>query len=161
MNIHETIHAQYRAVLEMLRNAIVQCPESLWYDTSYKNQFWQIAYHALINTHTYLQPTEADFVPWEKTRDVDDDFGKTVEPYTKAEILEYFELCKKEVDKQVPALDLDAPPGFDWFTTIRNKLDLQFYNLRHLQQHTGELYERLGSVMEMEETWVGALPSWR
>jgi hypothetical protein len=28
----------------------------------------QIAYHALFYTHLYLQPAEADFVPWEHHR---------------------------------------------------------------------------------------------
>ena len=35
------------------------------------------------------------------------------------------------------------------------KLELQIYNLRHLQQHTGELMERLGSRAGIDVDWVG------
>ena len=53
----------------------------------------------------------------------------------------------------VDALDLQAESGFDWLPF--NKLELQFYNIRHIQQHTGELCERLGTVGDIEVDWVG------
>ena len=66
MTTKDIIRSQYQATLEMLNQAIVQCPEDLWVDTKFTNQFWQIAYHALFYTHLYLQPSEDDFIPWEK-----------------------------------------------------------------------------------------------
>ncbi|MEW6285814.1 MAG: hypothetical protein AB1509_06275 [Chloroflexota bacterium] len=30
-----------------------------------------------------------------------------------------------------------------YLAALANKLELQIYNIRHIQQHTGELYERL------------------
>jgi hypothetical protein len=36
---------------------------------------------------------------------------------------------------------------------------LQFYNIRHVQQHTGELCERLGAKGEVEVDWVGMQPA--
>ena len=53
----------------MLRQAVEKCPEELWADTSYVNPFWRVAYHALIYTHFYLCPSEADFVAWEKHKE--------------------------------------------------------------------------------------------
>jgi hypothetical protein len=38
------------------------------------------------------------------------------------------------------------------------KLELQFYTIRHLQQHTGELCERLGTEAGIEIGWVGMRP---
>jgi hypothetical protein len=35
-----------------------------------------------------------------------------------------------------------------------NKLELQFYNIRHIQQHTGELYERLSAYKNIKLNWV-------
>jgi hypothetical protein len=38
------------------------------------------------------------------------------------------------------------------------KLELQFYTIRHIQQHTGELMERLGERAKLEFKWVGRKP---
>ena len=116
----KAIQSQYLAALEMLRQAIVQCPAPLWADAAYKNPFWHIAYHALFYTHLYLQPSGADFVPWAKHR----------EQYER----------------------LDAESGFSWLPM--NKLELQFYNVRHLQLHTGQLCERLRTAHGIGIDWV-------
>lgn len=54
MGTKETIKSQYRASLEMLKHAIVECPEALWHSPEYKNPFWHIAFHVLFYTHFYL-----------------------------------------------------------------------------------------------------------
>lgn len=48
---------------------------------------------------------------------------------------------------------LHAESGFYWLPF--DKLELQFYNIRHIQQHTGEHCERLGAYGEIEVGWVG------
>ncbi len=157
MNIQDTIRSQYLASLEMLKQAVTQCPDSLWADPNYKNEFWQVAYHALFYTHLYLQPTIVDFAAWSKHRPNYNELQKGLEPYSRSELLEYVKVCQKQVDEQVAALDnLDAPSGFDWIPF--NKLELQFYNIRHLQQHTGELCERLGVTAGIDIDWVGMKP---
>ena len=55
--------------------------------------------------------------------------------------------------ERVPQLDLEAESGFGWLPF--GKLELQFYNIRHLQQHTGELMERLGTRAHVDVDWVG------
>jgi len=47
MNAHLVIHPQYLAALGMLRQAIVQCPESLWDAPGKQDKFWRKSYHAL------------------------------------------------------------------------------------------------------------------
>ena len=139
----------------MLQQAIELCPDMLWNDTSYSNPFWHVAYHALFFTHLYLQPKAEDFHPWEKDQDdmasLDKKLGDD-RAFSKADILEYFDLCLKQVEKQVNALDLEADSGFHWLPM--GKLELQFYNIRHLMLHTGELCERLGGHGEIEIDWV-------
>jgi Asp-tRNA(Asn)/Glu-tRNA(Gln) amidotransferase A subunit family amidase len=154
MSPHEIIQSQYHAALAMLRQAIEQCPESKWADSAYANPAWHVAYHTLYFTHLYLQPREEDFTPWVKHRA---DLGglKNSEPalaYSKAELLDYLVLCLDQVDAQVSVLDLDAESGFHWLPF--NKLELQFYNIRHIQHHTGELFERIGAHGEVEVPWV-------
>ena len=163
MRIKEIIKSQYYASLEMLRQAVVGCPDSLWRDPEYKNPFWHIAYHAVFYTHFYLHASEEDFVPWEKQRPAYRSLegpGREVEdqvPYSKEEILAYLGLCLEQMGEQVDALDLEAGSGFYWLPF--DKLELQFYNIRHLQQHTGELCERLGARGDVEVDWVGRKPA--
>jgi hypothetical protein len=152
MNIHQTIQSQYLAALEMLKQVIVKCPAAQWNAPGDKDKFWNKAYHTLFYVHLYLQETEAHFRPWEKHHDPD-----TGEPFTHDEVLEYLVFVQGQVREQVPALNLEAESGFDWLPF--NKLELQLYNIRHIQQHTGELYERLGTRENIELDWVGRQPN--
>ncbi len=166
MSTRETIKSQYYASLEMLKQAIVKCPVSLWTDQGYENKFWHIAYHALFYTHLYLQSSGEDFVPWSKHRDKYRSLRPAPErphkepdieePYTKEEILEYLKFCQAQVDEKVGSLNLDAESGFYWLPF--GKMELQFYNIRHIQHHTGELYERLGTRENVHLDWVGKGP---
>ena len=79
---------------------------------------------------------------------------KIPSPYTKGEVLEYHELCRAEVEAKVPSLDLEAPSGFYWLPF--NKLELQFYNIRHIQHHTGQLADRLRNAANVGVGWVRA-----
>ena len=163
MRVKRIIKSQYGASLEMLRQAIVQCPDALWNSPEDKNRFWHVAYHAVIYAHFYLHASEADFVPWEKHRDGTQSFegpenGTEGEgPYSKEDILEYLALCLEQLDGLVDALDLEAESGFHWLPF--DKLELQFYNIRHVMQHTGELCERLGARANVEVEWVGKGPA--
>jgi hypothetical protein len=162
MEMKEAIKSQFYASLEMLRQAVEACPESLWASPEYPSPFWQIAYHVLFYTHLYLQPSEADFSPWEKHEEgyralsSGGERAEAGEPYSKEDILAYHRLCCDQVEEQVPLLDLEAESGFYWLPF--DKLELQIYNIRHIQQHTGELYERLGTVGGLELHWVGRKP---
>jgi hypothetical protein len=163
MDLKGVIQSQYLAALEMLKGAVIKCPDHLWNDPGHKNKFWHIAYHALFYTHLYLQAEEKKFQPWHKHRNEYQFMGqvpwpphnppKIAEGYTRDEILEYSQLCVQEVLTQVPQLDLDSNSGFDWLPF--GKLELQLYNIRHIQLHAGELCERLGSEANIDVPWVG------
>ncbi len=148
MDIKQVIQSQYLAALAMLKQVIEKCPENVWYDPHEKFKFWSKAYHVVFFVHFYLQDAEKDFVPWEKHHDPDGDI-----PFTKNEVLEYLAFAEKQVMERVPVTELDAELGFHWYPV--NKLELQFINIRHIQQHAGELYETLGSREHIELDWVG------
>lgn len=166
MNIKGVITSQYMAALEMLAQAITQCPAQLWADSVDQNQFWHVAYHALFYTHLYLQPTEDDFRPWKKHLAGLQSFDNLPDlmeantnnelPFSKGDLLAYIDFCRQVVRDRVPDTDLEAESGFDWIPF--DKLQLQFYNIRHIQHHTGELYERLGTQAGIEVRWVGMGP---
>jgi hypothetical protein len=155
LDILRVVARQYQASLAMLGQAIELCPESLWLSTDYPNRFWHIAWHAVFYTHLYLQPAQADFRPWAKHKQDSqylDPRRRVDTPYTKAEVLEYLELCRSEVDARVPALDLAAASGLPWLQF--SKLEVQFYNIRHLQHHTGQLADRLRTAAGIGLVWV-------
>jgi hypothetical protein len=155
MDAKALVQSQYRATLDMLEEAIRVCPEDLWTDPSYTNAFWRVAYHALFYTHLYLSDSLADFAPWSKGRPKVESLGDKSdvgEPYSKTEVLEYMAFCRQVVEDKVPALDLEAASGFQWLPF--NKLELQFYNIRHTQHHTGQLSERLRTGADTGLSWV-------
>jgi hypothetical protein len=146
MNIQSAIQSQYLSALAMLKQAIVKCPESIWDAPQDKDRSWFKAYHALYYAHLYLQPTRREFVRWRG-------HGKPIStrPLSKEEVLEYLAFVEQEVVRRIPLTDLDAESGF---RNIRvGKLELQFVNIRHIQQHTGELYERLGARRNIKLDW--------
>jgi hypothetical protein len=146
MNIQGAIQSQYLSALAMLKQAIVKCPEDVWDARQDKDRSWFKAYHALYYTHLYLQATRNDFVHWRG-------HGKpaSTRPLSKEEVLEYLAFVEEEVLRRVPLTDLDAESGFHGIRV--DKLELQFVNIRHIQQHTGELYERLGARRNIKLDW--------
>lgn len=166
MNYSKVIVSQYLAALEMLKETIVQCPDSIWDDPGDRTRFWHIAYHALFYTHLYLQDSAEAFIPWSKHRQGYHSLGQVPgppdtapqisEPYDKDTVLEYLAFCQEQVAERVPQLSLEAASGFHWLPL--GKLELQFYTIRHIQQHTSELMERLGTRADLELPWVGMRP---
>jgi hypothetical protein len=166
MDFKKVITSQYLASLEMLKETVAKCPVALWDSPEDKTKFWHIAYHALFYTHLYLQGTEQDFTPWARHRDEYQFIGQTPypphapprigEPYDKDSVLEYLAFCQQQVAERVPQLNLEGASGFWWLPF--GKLELQFYTIRHVQQHTGELMERLGTRANLEIHWVGMKP---
>ena len=160
----ETIHiikSQFGASLDMLEQTVQRCPEAIWYDDRPVNRFWHVAYHTLFYVHLYLQPTEQDFVPWSAHREGYQRFGVPSgsqddppvidQPYHKAEVLSYLDHCRGELAK-LDDQPLEGPSGFSWLSF--SKLELQFYSIRHVQQHVGELSGRLLEA-GFEIEWVG------
>lgn len=161
MELKPQIQSQYHASLEMLKSVVEKFPEEGWNIEEDKNKAWQIAYHALFYTHFYLHKEEAVYKPWPKHRQdaislEPEKDGVEPEPYTKAEVLEFLSYLRQQLDEMVEMLDLEAESGFYWLPF--DKLELQFYNIRHLMLHTGELAERLWATAEEETRWVGKRP---
>ena len=105
MTTQEIIKSQYRASLAMIGEAISKCSDALWNDPAYTNPFWHLAYHALFYTHLYLQESGQTYVPWSKHRQEYEFLGPLPfpphrepnigQPYTKQEVLEFLELCRR------------------------------------------------------------------
>lgn len=162
------LKSQYHAALAMLREAVERCPDELWMDQRPKNAFWQVAYHALFFAQLYLGADESSFRPWAghqaATQNPDGIGGPpdpasnlpvVPSPYSKADVLAYWEFCDQMVDGAVDALDLRRrDSGFHWYKV--SKLEHQIVNIRHIQHHTAQLMDRLRAAEDIGISWVGA-----
>lgn len=155
MDLRTVLKGQYHAGLAMLREAIDRCPDEEWVSRDHKNAFWQVAYHVLFFTHLYLQQNEAAFRRWSEHRGDGD--GTTGDPYTKAQVLEYWSFVDQIVDSAVDSLDLEnLESGFWWYKM--SKLEHQLVNIRHVQHHAAQLADRLRSSAGIGIRWVSSGP---
>lgn len=157
--LRSALKSQYHAALAMLRAAIRRCPDDLWTSSGgHANPFWRIAYHTLYYTHLYLQPNNRAFRPWEHHQRGIQHMGKPPKigrPYTKAEALAYWNICKSMVDDAVDALDLNDPQsGFSWYKGP--KMEHQIVNIRHIQYHQAQLADRLRLATGAGVNWADA-----
>lgn len=166
--LQAALKSQYHAALAMLKQAIELYPQESWADTNYPNAAWQLAYHTLFFTHLYSQPNEAAFQPWEqhqgKVQYPDAIPGPPIpecqlpliaEPYTKEQVLQYWEFCDHLIDQVVDTLDLLSPDsGFSWYKVT--KLEHQLVNIRHIQHGAAQLAARVRSLTGIGIDWVGA-----
>ena len=142
MKIKPILQSQYLAALAMLKQAVVKCPPEAWDDPRDKDRVWFVAYHTLFYAHRYLKARDEGDVRWEGRR-----YGKPGLPFTKEQILEKLALVEDDVRTQIPLMNLEAESA-----GLANKFELQLYNIRHIQQHAGELYERL-SKYDVKLNW--------
>ena len=136
MNTKQVVQSQYLSALAMLKQAIVKCPPQVWDDPADKDRFWFIAYHTVYYAHRYLKTENKVYIRWKKPQ-----YGKQETVMHKGQVLEHLKTVEHEVVEHVAVMDLDGKSGYAGF--LANRLELQLYNLRHIQQHAGELYERL------------------
>jgi len=147
------IISQYKAALAMLMDTIEKCPDDLWFSDRYANACWRIAYHAVFYTALYLSKSPGDFKPWPYHRfnynylgdkSHDGQLIVITEKYTKGQVIDYAKSVVNDLENLVDDQGLEERCGFEWIPLSR--LGLHFYNIRHLQHHTGQLTERLHSV---------------
>ena len=147
MDLRKIITSQYTAAFEMLKESIEKCPEAEWNNPLDANPTWKIAYHAIFIAHMYLHPDLKSFSPWQKHHDPESGV-----PFSQQDVLEFLTLVQEQVSEKVENMDMEAQSGFEWLPF--GKLELHIYNIRHIQQHIGEIYERLGHRQNLELGWV-------
>jgi hypothetical protein len=136
MTTRNIIQSQYLASLAMLKQAISKCPPEAWDNPQDNDKFWFVAYHALRFAHQYLKAKEKGYPRWEQRL-----YSNPGMPLSKDEVLERLAQVERDVVEQIPVMDFDEQTGATG--ALANKFELQLYNIRHIQQHTGELYQRL------------------
>jgi hypothetical protein len=156
------IISQYKAALKMLMDVITKCPDELWDDNNYASSYWHIVYHALFYAAFYSSTGPETFIPWEKhkknynflgTIGADGVSFKIENTYSKVELMDYAEMIFNNMESAVTKLNDDEKCAFYWLPI--STMELQLYNIRHLQHHTGQLVERLHQNGIRGINWVG------
>jgi hypothetical protein len=136
----DAIRSQYLAALKMLKEAILKCPPSVWDAPQDKDKFWSKVRHTLRYAHRDVRAGLPGFVAW-KGQSWADVHGRRSKP----EVLEFLDFIEKQVAGRGSR---SAAAGFR-----PDKLERMIAGIRHIQQHTGELFERLGTRENITLHW--------
>ena len=153
---------QFGAAIDMLDNALLACPASLWQERLWSTpppaefppqfaEFWYVAFHALVWLDLYLSgaPEEEFAPPAPFTQGmIDSPEALPERPYTREELRAYLSSTRQKCRARILALtDEQArrPVEYPWSQGQSiGFLELQLYNLRHIQEHAAQLSLFLG-----------------
>lgn len=164
----QALWRQFGAAIEMLRNAIDDCPDSLWQMPIYTDrerpdltQFWYVAYHSLFWLDFYLTPSEEEeFAPPSPfTLSELDPAGIVPDPpYDRATLQRYADYCRQKCHRVTTTLtDVDAASASQFVRGGQQltHFELHLYNMRHVQEHAGQLAMAIGQQGDYDSQWVG------
>jgi len=148
---------QFGAAIDMLENAIVACPESLWGDRSRQPEFWYLTFHTLFFLDFYLSDSPEGFTPPAPfTLDELDPAGILPDRvYSKQELLTYLEHGRAKCRTTI--FDLTSERawqrcGFD--KPDATVFELLLYSMRHVQHHSAQLNLILRQTIDSAPRWV-------
>lgn len=152
--LKETLWKQFGAAIDMLGNALKECPDELWETSS---AFWYKAYHTIFYLDYYLTLQPDTFLPPSPfTLSEFDPSGVMPDRvYSKNELVGYLSFCKKKCHDLIAALT-DEVAAQRWVNTYRDYsiLEMLIYNMRHVQHHAAQLNLLLRQGMQHAPAWV-------
>jgi hypothetical protein len=138
MNAQKVVQSQYLAALKMLKEAIRKSPADIWNARQDADRFWFKAQHTLYWTHRYLHAADKRFAAWRGHQK-----PRADAPVSKADLLEYAGFIEQQLARHMSGRVSKTPAPDNRFDI--SGLEHHIINIRHIQQHAGELYERLGT----------------
>lgn len=153
---------QFGAAIDMLENALLACPASLWKECLWREQpdhslppefaqFWYIAYHTLFWLDLYLSGSqEEDFAPPAPftLAELDPAGALPERPYTTEELHAYLVATRRKCHTTLTTLTDERAHQVIEYPWTRGQtvsfLELQLYNMRHVQEHAAQLSLFLG-----------------
>jgi hypothetical protein len=152
-----TAWQQFGAAIDMLENAMIACPETLWSDRTRRPEFWYLVFHTLFFLDFYLSESDKGFAPPAPfTLDELDPAGILPDrPYTKRELQPYFEHGRNKCRARIEGLtDEQANQRCAFERRDITVLGLLFYNMRHVQHHAAQLNLILRQTIDSAPDWV-------
>lgn len=172
--LRTAVWRQLGAAIDTLENALLACPASLWRERLWRNppplefppqfaEFWYVAFHALVWLDLYLSgiPEEEFAPPAPFAQGVLDSIEALPErPYTREELRTYLTSTRQKCYTTLIHLSDEQacrPVEYPWSEGQPiSFLELQLYNLRHVQEHAAQLSLFLGQHAIPDEAlnWV-------
>ena len=158
---------QFGATIDMLNEALRDCPDELWGEKLWEDQpdqwvaagfsaFWYLGYHTLFWLDLYLTGAEEGFAPPAPFDLVEMEPGEVLPRiYTREELLRYLEVCRQKCKQIIDGLSSEQANRlckFAWGELTFAELLL--YNLRHVQEHGAQLRMFLGQQAGKSTRWV-------
>lgn len=148
---------QFGAAIDMLENAVRDCPHDLWDDRSERPEFWYLVYHTLFFLDFYLAESAEGFKPPSPfTLSELDPAGVLPErPYAKSELQAYLEHGRRKCRTVLEAVSEEKARqrcGFPWLDISLAELFL--YSMRHVQHHAAQLNLILRRRTDSAPRWV-------
>jgi hypothetical protein len=164
---NEMLWRQFGAAIDMLAEALRDCPDDLWEKSLWEDQpeqwvargfsaFWYLGYHALFWLNLYLTGAEEGFAPPAPFDLVEMEAGEILpRTYTRGELLEYVDYCRLKCRETIEAMSGEQAARLCRFSWGELPFaELQLYNLRHVQEHGAQLRMFLGQHAGKSTTWV-------
>ena len=163
---------QFGAAIDMLDNALVACPDTLWREAvwhdptvpSERAEFWYVAYHALFWLDLYLFGSEEGFAPPAPFTLVEQDSATGPlpnRPFTRNELRAYLASVREKCRSTIETMTDERarqPVNFGWMREgeVVSYVELQLYSMRHTQEHAAQLSLVLGQhgVPDDQIDWV-------
>jgi len=149
--------SQFGAAIDMLENALLACPESLWGDRSQALEIWYTAYHVLFWLDLYLTGSVEGFTPPAPFNlDELDPAGLLPErTYTQEELHAYLQHCRRKCRQTLATLSEERAKQlcrFPWGEA--SFAELLLYNMRHVQEHAAQISLVVGMTAGQAFGWV-------
>lgn len=163
---NEMLWRQFGAAIDMLRDALSDCPDALWEVQLWEDEpdqwvaagfssFWYLGYHTLFWLDLYLTGAEEGFAPPAPFALVEMESGEVLpRTHTRTELLGYLEQCRQTCRETIAALSnkqANRLCKFAWGDLTF--AELQLYNLRHVQEHGAQLRMFLGQQAGKSIQW--------
>jgi hypothetical protein len=148
---------QFGAAIDMLKNAVIACPDELWSDRSQRPEFWYLAFHTLFFLDLYSSDSDKGFAPPAPfTLDEMDERGLLPDRvYEKQELLKYLAYGREKCRTNILSMTEEKAGqrcGFEWLEI--SVAEMLLYNMRHVQHHAGQLNLILRQKTESAPRWV-------
>ena len=161
----KTLWNQFGAAIDMLENALLNCPDELWSGRMWNDrsmppefsEFWYVAYHTLFWLDFYLSGSPEGYSPPAPfTLDEMDPAGVLPErQYTREELLAYLDHGRRKCRITLETLTDERARQlcqFPWGEV--NFLGLILDNMRHVQEHGAQLNMFLGQNAGVDSRWI-------
>lgn len=151
--LREICVVEYTCMLDMIAEAIENCPEDAWAKREAAPAFWQQAYHALWACDMYAAPDPKAFqIP----EFAEENSHKLNDPEARPIARMHLRTYVQDVRSRVGAFIAWADPGAEDHSWLGHTIGYRMiYNLRHTQHHVGVMNDLIARHGGQPAAWRG------